>query len=68
LELKDPSKVKRIETFEGTLDIPAAAVEMDAEHQFFNILAGSSSDPDAAVQPALAKKKGFESVASFVTA
>jgi acetyl-CoA carboxylase/biotin carboxylase 1 len=30
LELTEPSKLKKIETFEGTLDIPAAAVQMDA--------------------------------------
>ena len=40
LELKDPSKVKKIGTFEGTLDIADSAVEMDPAKSVSNVLAG----------------------------
>eukprot|EP00970_Alexandrium_tamarense_P005314 scaffold858_cov193-Alexandrium_tamarense.AAC.12 len=52
LELKDPSKVKKIETFEGSLDIPASSVDIDAQKAVMNVLAGFNMDPEAVAQRA----------------
>ena len=40
LELKDPSKVKKIITFEGALDFPAVPLETNAKEMAANLLAG----------------------------
>jgi len=53
LELKDPSKVKKIATFEGTLDIAESTIEMDALKAVSNVLAGYKLDPEAVAQQAL---------------
>jgi hypothetical protein len=58
---KDPSQVKKIEPFDGALDIPAdAPVRVGAVDMPCNILAGYNSDPDVAVRTAVARKKDFE--------
>ena len=53
LELKDPSKVKKIGTFEGTLDIADSSVEMDPAKSVSNVLAGYNFDAEAVAQHAL---------------
>mmetsp|Transcript_11790 Transcript_11790/g.25461 ORF Transcript_11790/g.25461 Transcript_11790/m.25461 type:complete len:2085 (-) Transcript_11790:120-6374(-) len=53
LELKDPSKVKKIETFEGQLDIAESSVDMDPTKAVANILAGYKLDAEAVAQQAL---------------
>ena len=53
LELKDPSKVKKIETFSGKLDIAETAVDMDPKRVVTNVLAGFNMDPLAAAQKAM---------------
>mmetsp|Transcript_13003 Transcript_13003/g.28230 ORF Transcript_13003/g.28230 Transcript_13003/m.28230 type:complete len:2095 (-) Transcript_13003:158-6442(-) len=53
LELKDPSKVKKIGTFEGSLDIAASSIEMDAQKSVSNVLAGFRLDAEAVAQQAL---------------
>ena len=53
LELKDPSKVKKIETFDGTLDIAESAVDMDADKALTNVLAGYKLDAEAVAAQAL---------------
>ncbi|KAL7542231.1 hypothetical protein ACHAXR_013354, partial [Thalassiosira sp. AJA248-18] len=53
LELKDPSKVKKIETFEGSLDIAESSVEIDADKAVANVLAGFKLDAEATAQQAL---------------
>ena len=40
LELKDPSKVKKILTFEGTLDFPNIPLETEAKDMATHLLAG----------------------------
>ena len=67
LELKDPSKVKKILNFEGTLDIPMVELEMEPSAVVANILAGYKSDPEAAVQLALGEAADLESAAEVVT-
>jgi len=53
LELKDPSKVKKIGVFEGTLDIAASDIDIDAEKAVSNVLAGFRLDAEAVAQQAL---------------
>ena len=53
LELKDPSKVKKIETFDGTLDIADSAVDIDADKALTNVLAGYKLDAEAVAAQAL---------------
>jgi len=52
LELRDPSKVKKIGTFDGTLDIDESTVEVDAVKSVSNVLAGFNLDPVAVAQQA----------------
>jgi len=47
LELTDPSKVKKIGTFDGTLDIDRTEFELDAEKSVSNLLAGFNLDAEA---------------------
>ena len=53
LELKDPSKVKKIGTFDGTLDIPESTMEMDAQKSLSNVLSGFKLDAESVAQQAL---------------
>ncbi|CAB9496759.1 Acetyl-CoA carboxylase 1 [Seminavis robusta] len=62
IELKDPSKVKKIETFSGELDIPAVVLETESDKAIANILAGFDGDADAVVQQA------FDGVSSMADA
>lgn len=55
LELKDPSKVKKIETFDGELSIPSGAIPTEADEAVKNILAGFDGDADDVVQMAFAE-------------
>lgn len=52
LELRDPSKVKKIETFEGTLNIAQSNVETTTMENIKNLLAGYKGDPEAVAQAA----------------
>lgn len=53
LELKDPSKVKKIGTFDGTLDIPESTMEMDAQKSLSNVLSGFKLDAESVAQQAI---------------
>jgi acetyl-CoA carboxylase / biotin carboxylase 1 len=53
IELKDPSKVKKIATFAGKLDIPNTPLETDSGKALASVLAGFDGDADAVVQQAL---------------
>jgi len=50
VELKDPSKVKKIAIFDGALNIPSIPIEVDTEDAVKNILSGFSGDADALAQ------------------
>jgi len=66
LELRDPSKVKKIVDFEGVLDIPSVSVEMDAPEVVKNILSGFKGDANAAAAAALDGASDIEAAASLV--
>ena len=46
LELKDPSKVKKISVFEGALDVEASELEITPTESVSNILAGYTGEPE----------------------
>jgi acetyl-CoA carboxylase / biotin carboxylase 1 len=66
IELKDPSKVKKIETFSGQLSIPSNTVDTDAADMITNILAGFAGNPDAVVQKALDGAKDMAAASKVV--
>jgi acetyl-CoA carboxylase/biotin carboxylase 1 len=53
LELKDPSKVKKIETFSGQLEFEETTVDMDPKKAAMNVLAGFNMDPEKVAQQAM---------------
>jgi acetyl-CoA carboxylase / biotin carboxylase 1 len=66
IELKDPSKVKKIETFSGQLSIPSKTLDADVADMITNILAGFDGNPDAVVQKALAGAKDMATASKVV--
>jgi len=66
LELKDLSKVKKIGTFEGTLNIATAPLESEPD-PIKTILAGYSGDPDAAIANAFANVKDIDSATALAS-
>ena len=66
LELKDPSKVKKILNFEGALDVTAVDIEADSKDAANNILAGYKGDAEAAAQAALADATDLASASAAV--
>jgi acetyl-CoA carboxylase/biotin carboxylase 1 len=67
LELKDPSKVKKIVAFEGALDVQSADLEYEATEAVSNILAGFTGEPEEAVQIAFDRVSSAEEAASYAT-
>jgi acetyl-CoA carboxylase/biotin carboxylase 1 len=67
LELKDPSKVKKIVPFEGSLDIPSVALPVDTMRSVKNILSGYKGDPEAVAQAVFDGFTDMESASAFVT-
>jgi acetyl-CoA carboxylase/biotin carboxylase 1 len=67
LELKDPSKVKKIVNFEGSLDIPSVVLESFPRTALTNVLAGYKGDPEAVAQAAFGGVTDIESATSLVT-
>lgn len=53
LELKDPSKVKKIGTFSGVLDVAESAVEVAPQKAVSNVLAGYKLDAESVAASAL---------------
>ena len=66
LELKDPSKVKKISTFEGALDIEQVDLS-DESDPLKNILAGFPGDANAAVASAFAGFDDLKSASGLAT-
>ena len=66
LELKDPSKVKKIGTFEGELDVPNTPLEAETD-PIKSILSGFQGDPNACVATAFAATTDAESAATLAT-
>ena len=67
LELADPSKVKKIETFDGKFDISDSTFEVDDIDAIKNILNGFTGDVEAVVQGAFDKIDNPEAAAAIVT-
>jgi acetyl-CoA carboxylase/biotin carboxylase 1 len=67
LELKDPSKVKKILPFEGSLDIPSVSLECNAKSAVKNVLAGFKGDPEAAASAFLEGVADIEAASGLVT-
>lgn len=65
LELKDPSKVKKIGTFDGDLDIENVALETESD-PIKTILSGFQGDSNAAVAAAFADVKDIETASALV--
>lgn len=66
LELKDPSKVKKIVTFDGKLDIAASSLEIDPKETIANILAGFTGETEATVARAFENTHNLEAAAYLV--
>ena len=66
LELKDPSKVKKIETFSGSLDIAESTVDMDPKKAVMNVLAGFNLDAEAVAQQAMESVADSEEAAELI--
>jgi acetyl-CoA carboxylase/biotin carboxylase 1 len=66
LELKDPSKVKKIGTFTDKLDLPEVPTVVTPESAIKNILAGYNGDADRAVQAAF-DMDNLEASTSLIT-
>lgn len=54
LELKDPSKVKKITTFDGVLDTAGGELEVEPKEALHNILAGFDGNPETVASAAFA--------------
>jgi len=67
LELKDPSKVKKISVFEGDLEIEESAVEIDPKEGVSNILAGYTGEPEEVVQKAFDEISDIEEASTYAT-
>jgi len=65
IELKDPSKVKKISTFDGILDIPNVPHEEDPSATIKNVLAGYGDNADGAVQQLFADADSMESASQI---
>eukprot|EP00934_Nitzschia_sp_Nitz4_P007784 Nitzschia sp. Nitz4//scaffold73_size107353//70390//77204//NITZ4_004327-RA/size107353-processed-gene-0.30-mRNA-1//-1//CDS//3329557497//7774//frame0 len=67
LELKDPSKVKKIETFSGKLEIENEDLDITPTDAIKNILAGYSGETDATVTQAFEAINDVETASHLVT-
>uniref|UniRef100_A0A7S4ATP2 Acetyl-CoA carboxylase n=1 Tax=Pseudo-nitzschia australis TaxID=44445 RepID=A0A7S4ATP2_9STRA len=68
LELKDPSKVKKISVFDGDLEIESSDLEESSKDAVSNILAGYTGEPEEAVQKAFADIADAEEASTYATA
>jgi len=67
LEVADISKVKKIETYAGNLDISGDASTLDAKDAVINTLAGFQNDPDAIAQKAFADAADGDASMDIIT-
>ena len=66
LELKDPSKVKKILDFEGDFDLEFSSHDFESKESLFNILAGYDYDIDATVAAAFFETTDLDSASDLV--
>jgi len=67
LELKDPSKVKKIDTFDGKFNIESVELETEDGAEIKNLLAGFKGDANQAAQSALEGITDGEAAAAVAT-
>jgi acetyl-CoA carboxylase/biotin carboxylase 1 len=67
LALRDPTKVKKILTHEGALDIAASDLGSTPTEEVKNVLMGYVNDPDLVAQTAMAEATTIDSFSSVVT-
>ena len=67
LELKDPSKVKKILTFDGKLDIAESDLDVESKEVVSNILAGFTGEPEEAIQKAFGGVSDIAEASSYAT-
>lgn len=65
LELKDPSKVKKIVDFDGELDIPMDSFDFDEVDALNNILSGYDADVEATAAAAVASAETVDSASEI---
>jgi len=67
LQLKDPSKVKKISIHEGDLDIGDAALDVSAKDELMCVMQGYKNDPGAVAQAAIAECTDLGSTTALAT-
>mmetsp|Transcript_69508 Transcript_69508/g.77743 ORF Transcript_69508/g.77743 Transcript_69508/m.77743 type:complete len:2082 (-) Transcript_69508:1966-8211(-) len=67
LELKDPSKIKKIVNFEGELDIAESDISVEPKEAVSNILAGFTGEPEETIQKAFEGMSCIEEASTYVT-
>ncbi|CAJ1961615.1 unnamed protein product [Cylindrotheca closterium] len=65
LELKDPSKVKKITTFEGVLETAGVELDVEPKEALNNILAGFSGNPETVASAAFASVSDKEEASTL---
>ena len=67
LELKDPSKVKKIVNFDGTLDVAESDLGIEPKETVSTILAGFAGEPEEAIQKAFEDISDIEAASTYAT-
>ena len=67
LELKDPSKVKKISVFDGDLDVEVSDLEIAPTEAVSNILAGYTGEPEEQVQKAFEEIADADAASAYAT-
>lgn len=67
LQLKDPSKVKKIGTHEGDLDIGDTTLDVPAKDELMHVMQGYKNDPEAVALAAIAECADLESATALAT-
>ncbi len=65
LELKDPSKVKKISVFEGALDVEGSTLDIAPQEAVSNILAGFTGEPEEVVQKAFDEISDVDAASTY---
>lgn len=67
LELKDPSKVKKIVPFDGKLDVSGSNLDIDPKEAVSNILAGFTGEPEEVIQKAFQGISDVKEASTYAT-
>jgi acetyl-CoA carboxylase / biotin carboxylase 1 len=66
LELADPTKVRKVATFDGVFDIPPSDLQVSAKEEAAHMLAGFNGDPEQVAQLAFAGVDDIEAASALV--